>query len=248
MKQPDLPPAPSVNWCYFLDVDGTLIEIADSPDNVHVDSALLNLIARLHQATDGAVALISGRALSDLDCLLGKLRLPMAGQHGLERRNVAGQLWTHAAPRAARQSIKRALAPILARHPGLLLEDKGLTLALHYRQAPHLAAYARRLMARLTHSAGADLEVQYGKCVAEIKPAGVDKGAAVAEYLKESPFKERRPVFIGDDLNDEHGFAEVNKLKGISIKVGKGKSCARYRLPDVTTVRHWLEGALKGKA
>lgn len=244
-KQINFPPTPCIDWCYFLDVDGTLIEIADSPDGVLVDTALLELIAGLHRATGGAVALISGRALSDLDRRLGNLRLPMAGQHGLERRDVSGRLWMHAAPPAAKQMIQEALAPVIASHPGLLLEDKGLALALHYRQAPQLAAYARRLMARLARNAGADLEVQYGKCVAEIKPSGVDKGTAVAEYLKESPFRERRPVFIGDDLNDEHGFAEANKRDGITIKVGKGRSCARFRLPDVTAVRFWLEDALK---
>ena len=135
---------------------------------------------------------------------------------------------------------------MLQRHPGLLLEDKGLTLALHYRLAPHLASYAHRLMGRLAEDAGAGLEVQLGKRVAEVKPSGIDKGTAVAEYLLESPFKGRRPVFIGDDLNDEHGFAEVNKLDGISIKVGNGVSCARYRLPDVAAVRRWLGNALKG--
>ncbi|HEY5291788.1 MAG TPA: trehalose-phosphatase, partial [Burkholderiales bacterium] len=169
------------------------------------------------------------------------------GQHGLERRDAAGRLWIHAAPPTAKCAIMEALAPVLARHPGLLLEDKGLTLALHYRLAPHLAAYAHRLMVRLAGAAGSGLEVQRGKRVAEVKPSGIDKGTAVAEYLAESPFRGRRPVFIGDDLNDEHGFAEVNKLDGISIKVGKGGSCARFRVRDVAAVRRWLGDALKGK-
>jgi trehalose 6-phosphate phosphatase len=245
--RPEFPPRPSVDWAYFLDVDGTLIDIADTPDAVRVDTVLLELIARLHRASSGAVALVSGRALSDLEHHLGPLRLPLAGQHGLERRDAAGRLWIHAAPPAAKCAIKEALAPVLARHPGLLLEDKGLTLALHYRLAPHLAAYVNRLMLRLAGAAGAGLEVQRGKRVAEVKPSGIDKGTAVAEYLAESPFRGRRPVFIGDDLNDEHGFAEVNKLDGISIKVGKGRSCARFRLRDVAAVRGWLGNALKGK-
>ena len=241
-----IPPAPRVDWAYFLDVDGTLIDIADTPDAVRVDTALLELIARVHRASGGAVALVSGRALSFLEQRLGTLRLPLAGQHGLERRDATGRLWIHAAPPAAKCAIKEALAPILARHPGLLLEDKGLTLALHYRLAPHLAAYAQRMMVRLAGAAGAGLEVQRGKRVAEVKPSGIDKGTAVAEYLTESPFRGRRPVFIGDDLNDEHGFAEVNKLGGVSIKVGKGDSCARFRLRDVAAVRRWLGEALKG--
>ncbi len=239
------PPLPCTAWAYFLDVDGTLIELAERPDAVHVDAGLLELVAHLHRASGGAVALVSGRALSDLDQRLGTLRMPLAGQHGLERRDAAGRLWIHAAPPAAKFNIMQALAPVLARHPGLLLEDKGLTLALHYRRAPHLADYARRLMLRLARDAGTALEVQHGKCVAELKPAGIDKGSAVTEYLAEPPFQGRRPVFIGDDLNDEHGFAEVNKVDGISIKVGKGKSVARFRLPDVAAVRRWLGAALQ---
>ena len=242
------PPAGCLDWAYFLDVDGTLLDIAETPDAVHVDAELLDLIARLYRESGGAMALVSGRAISDLENLLGALHLPLAGQHGLERRDAAGRLWIHAAPPAAKCAIKETLAPVLARHPGLLLEDKGLTLALHYRQAPHLASYAQRLMARLAEGAGAGLEVQRGKRVAEVKPSGIDKGTAVAEYLSESPFKGRCPVFIGDDRNDEHGFAEVNRLGGISIKVGKGRSCARFRLPDVAAVRRWLGDALKGNA
>jgi trehalose 6-phosphate phosphatase len=242
---PAPPPAPQPDWAYFLDVDGTLIDIADTPDAVHVDAALLDLIARLHRASGGAVALVSGRALADLQRRLGKLRLPLAGQHGLERRDAAGKLHLHRAPRASKRAIKAALAPVLARHPGLLLEDKGLALALHYRLAPHLAAYAQRLMARLAADSG--LQLQHGKRVAELKPAGVDKGTAVTAYLAEAPFEGRRPVFIGDDLNDEHAFAEVNRRGGVSIKVGRGASCARCRLRDVAAVRTWLMAALKGE-
>ena len=238
------PPSPSAAWAYFLDVDGTLIDISETPDAAQVDAALLELIARLHGACGGALALVSGRAIGDLERYLGTLRLPIAGQHGLERRDARGRLSAHAALPAAKSAIKAALAPVLARHPGLLLEDKGLTLALHYRLAPRLASYAHRLMKGLASTAGSGLEVQRGKRVAEIKPAGIDKGSAVSAYLDEAPFMGRRPVFIGDDRNDEHGFAAVNRLDGISIKVGKGGSCARYRLPDVAAVRRWLAEAL----
>ena len=239
------PPAPSADWAYFLDVDGTLIDIAETPDAVQVDTALLDLIERLYRVSGGAVALVSGRSISDLERYLGTLRLPLAGQHGLERRDAAGRLWIHAAPPQAKSAIKEALLPALARYPGLLLEDKGLTLALHYRKAPHLAAFAHQTMNRLSSLAGKVLEVQRGKRVVEIKPAGIDKGTAVSEYLSEPPFRGRHPVFIGDDFNDEHGFAEVNKLGGVSIKVGKGNSCARFRLADVAAVRNWLGDALQ---
>lgn len=244
--RPGRPPAPSLNWAYFLDVDGTLIHIANTPEAVLVDRPLLDLIENLHRASGGAMALISGRMIADLQSRIGLPQLPLAGLHGLERRDSSGRLWIHAAPPATKSAIKEALAPVLARHPGLLLEDKGLTLALHYRLAPRLASYVHQFMGRFASAPGQGLELQRGKCVVEIKPAGIDKGTAVAEYLAEAPFKDRRPVFIGDDLNDEHGFAEVNKLGGISIKVGKGASCARFRLPDVAAVHHWLGEALKG--
>lgn len=240
------PPVPSLQWAFFLDVDGTLIGLADTPDSVQVDQPLLDLIDNLHRHSAGAVALVSGRMIADLQNRIGLRQLPMAGLHGLERRDSTGRLWMHAAPPATKSAIQEALAPILARHPGLLLEDKGLTLALHYRRAPTMAGYVHRIMARFANAPGQGLELQRGKYVVEIKPAGIDKGSAVAEYLAEFPFKGRRPVFIGDDLNDERGFAAVNQQGGISIKVGTGPSCARFRLPDVAAVHAWLGAALKG--
>jgi len=238
------PPSACAAWAYFLDVDGTLVNIVERPQAVDVDSDLLDLIARLQAASGGAVALVSGRQIADLQDRLGALQLPLAGLHGLERRDSVGRLWIHAAPPEAKCAIKEKLAPVLARHAGLLLEDKGLTLAVHYRAAPALAAYVHRLMAGLLATFGAGMELQRGKRVLEIKPAGVDKGTAIAEYLNEPPFAGRRPVFIGDDVTDEQGFACVNARDGVSIKVGRGTSCARYRLSDVAAVRHWLGEAL----
>jgi trehalose 6-phosphate phosphatase len=240
------PPAASAAWAFFLDVDGTLIGLADTPGSVRVDQPLLDLLGNLHKESGGAVALVSGRMIADLQSRIGLRQLPLAGLHGLERRDCAGRLWIHAAPPESKSAVKEAVAPLLARHPGLLLEDKGLTLALHYRRAPAMAGYVHKLMASFANAPGQNLELQSGKFVVEIKPRGVDKGTAVVEYLAEYPFKGRMPVFIGDDLNDERGFAEVNKLNGISIKVGKGPSCARFRLPDVAAVHHWLGAALKG--
>ena len=234
------PPPAELNWAYFIDVDGTLIEIAETPGGVLVDAALVELIEQFSRACGGALALVSGRSIANLDGLIACPQLPMAGLHGLERRDAGGRRTTLATVFAAKEAIKMALVPVLERHPGLLLEDKGLTLALHYRSAPTLAAYVHRLMARLVHLGGDGLELQRGKRVVEIKPAGIDKGSAIDAYLAEPPFCARRPVFIGDDLNDEHGFAAVNRRDGISVKVGKGASCARFRLPDVQAVRRWL--------
>ncbi|MBI4985038.1 MAG: trehalose-phosphatase [Rhodocyclales bacterium] len=238
------PPPPRLEWAYFLDVDGTLIDIAATPDAARVDLPLLALVQQLHRASDGALALVSGRTLADLERRLGGLAVPVAGQHGMERRDANGDLHCHGAAAPATRDIRVRLAPVLARHPDLLLEDKGLSLALHYRQAPQLAGYVHRLLGKLVSEAGDGLLLQRGKRVLEVKPAGCDKGTAIEDYLGEMPFRGRRPVFIGDDVTDEHGFEVVNRLDGISIKVGAGRSCARYRLTDVGTVRQWLAAAI----
>ena len=237
------PPPARADWAYFLDVDGTLIEIAATPEAVDIDDSLRALLAQLQSSCGGALALVTGRALAFIDARLHLPGLCVAAQHGLEQRDARGQLHLSEAPDSAKRAIARALAPVLARHPGLLLEDKGLALALHYRRAPQLAAYAQRLMAQLAQASGAGLEVQRGKFVAEIKPAGMDKGSAVTRYLAQPPFRGRRPVYIGDDLTDERGFAAVNRMQGVSIKVGKGRSCARFRLAEVAAVRRWLRTA-----
>lgn len=238
------PPAPSVDWAYFLDVDGTLIDLADTPDTVRVDTALLHLIRDLHRRASGALALVSGRSLSDLDRLLGDLRLPMAGQHGLERRDGQGHIHRQPIPPARLRAIVERLASLRRRHPGLLLEDKGASLAVHYRLAPRLGGYLHRLLGEAARDAAGGLELQAGKRVVEIKPAGHDKGGAIGEFMSRHPFSGRTPVFIGDDLTDEHGFTMVNRLGGISIKVGSGRSQADYRLAGVAAVRAWLSQAV----
>ncbi|PKO83188.1 MAG: trehalose-phosphatase [Betaproteobacteria bacterium HGW-Betaproteobacteria-11] len=242
-KRRSILPAARPDWAFFLDVDGTLIEFADSPGAVHVDDALLGLVARLHRTCGGALALISGRCLTDLEQRLGSVRIPLAGQHGLERRDAGGRRHAHATPAAQKRELRQRLDSLVAQHPGLLLEDKGLTLALHYRQAPQLAAWLHRLLGRLIEQTEG-LQLQKGKRVLEIKPAGFDKGSAIAEFMAEAPFHGRIPVFIGDDVTDEDGFARVNLLGGHSIKVGAGMTAARYRLADVPSVRDWLAGAI----
>lgn len=239
----DRPPPAEAQWAFFLDVDGTLIDIAASPGAARVDDALLGLVARLHHACGGALALISGRSLADLDQRLGSVRIPLAGQHGLERRDATGRLHTHATPPGAKRGLRQRLDALVAKHPGLLLEDKGLSLALHYRQAPQLAAWLHRLLNGWLKDAEG-LQLQKGKRVLEIKPAGFDKGSAIAEFMAEAPFHGRRPVFIGDDVTDEHGFERVNLIAGLTVKVGAGKTVARHRLPDVAAVRAWLAGAI----
>jgi trehalose 6-phosphate phosphatase len=235
-----IPPAPRADWAYFFDIDGTLVDIAPTPWDVRLEQNLLELLLRLHAATGGAVALISGRSIADIDSLFHGRKLPVAGQHGIERRDSHGRVTRHRFPTAKLAGVRGQLGQIAARHPGLILEDKELSLALHYRQQPALGSYVHRLMRTVQAEIGPDYSVQLGKRIVELKPSGRDKGQAVQEFMAESPFKGRRPVFVGDDVTDEHGFKVVNSLGGFSIKVGRGRSSARWRLAGVESVRAWL--------
>ncbi len=239
LRRPDLP-APAAHWAYFIDLDGTLLEIAPRPEDVQVDEALRSTVSSLTTMSGGAVAIITGRSVAEVDQLFPSLHLPVAGQHGLERRAPCGALTRHALPMTALAGAASRLRDVVARHPTLRLEDKGLSLALHYRQAPTLAGYAHRVMYQEREQLGDAFCVQRGKRVVELKPAGRDKGTAIRAFMAEPPFHGRRPVFIGDDLTDEYGFAAINDLGGISIKVGPGRTSALWRLRDVRSVRRWL--------
>jgi trehalose 6-phosphate phosphatase len=240
-RAPRQVPAPRPDWAYFVDIDGTLLDLAELPSGVRFDQALRDLLEALHRATGGAVAPISGRSIADIDALFDGLRLPAAGQHGIERRDAAGRVTRHPFPAERLDWARERLAATTARHRGLWLEDKGLSLALNYGRAPRLGGYAHRLVRSLAARLGAQFCVQPGKRIVELKPAGKDKGAAVLEFMQEDPFKGRTAVFVGDDATDEYGFATVNRLGGHSIKVGPGRTVARWRLRNVAAVRAWLE-------
>ncbi len=180
------------------------------PSAVRVDRQLLALVQRIHEAAGGAVALISGRRIADIDGLFPGLRLPLAGQHGIERRDAAGGLHIHPAPLAELARLRQHFDDIVAAHPGLLLEDKGATLAVHYRRAPQAEAEVLRALTGILKRLGEGFRIQPGKMVFEIKPAGKDKGTAIAEFMEEAPFRGRIPVFLGDDVTDEYGFHVVN--------------------------------------
>lgn len=230
----------SSGWAMFLDIDGTLLDHAEHPAAVYVDPHMLELLERLRDMHNGAVALISGRAVRDVDALFHPLRLPVAGQHGVERRDAHSRLHRHTLPDTGLRHAAERLSELVAQHHGLVLEDKGLNLAVHYRLAPELGTKVERIVRDLLKELGDQFELQSGKMVWEIKPSGRDKGTAVAEFMSEPPFSGRQPVFIGDDLTDEFGFAWVNSAGGHSIKVGPGPSQAHWRLPSAEAVRRWL--------
>lgn len=240
VSSPHRLPAPRSSWAYFFDIDGTLVDIAPTPAEIYLAHHLHALIRRLHEATGGALALISGRSISSVDSIFDGALLPVAGQHGLERRNARGEISRHTAIAEKLGLARVRLREAVARHHGLVVEDKGLSLALHYRAAPSLGSFAHRTMRALATAIGPDYTVQSGKRVVELKPSGRDKGEAVKEFMREKPFSGRIPVFVGDDVTDEHGFEVVNALGGHSVKVGKGPTVARWRLADVRAVQAWL--------
>ena len=236
------PPALNTHCALFLDIDGTLLDLASTPDRVRVDTHITELLPELAEQLCGAVALITGRALADADRLFPGLRLPVAGQHGLERRAADGSIHLHEASMRGLERLRRELARFATRHPGLLLEDKGATLALHYRRAPSLAGHVHRTLRTMlrTTAVSAEWRLQPGKRILEIKPDGRDKGTAILEYMAEPPFAGRVPVFVGDDLTDEYGFVAATHLGGWAVKVGRGPTRALFRLPNVAAVRNWL--------
>lgn len=225
---------------FFLDIDGTLLDIADHPSLIRVDGDLVGLLRALGRAAGGALALISGRPIADIDRLLSDPGFCVAGQHGAERRDFSGTMHKREVPRAALEEARRRLALVAARHPALVLEDKGVNFALHFRSVPELSKEAQDAVHGLARELGGEFEVQLGKMVVELRPTGKDKGVAISEFLVEAPFRGRTPVFVGDDLTDEIGFQLINRAEGYSVKVGEGESEARWRLPDSAAVRAWL--------
>ena len=242
-SRPGPPPALGADCALFLDIDGTLLELAPTPDRVRVDAGIAALLPALARSLHGAVALITGRTMADADRLFRGLALPIAGQHGLERRGADGSLHRHLLSLSTLERLRGVLAQFAARHDGLFLEDKGATLALHYRQAPRLASFVHRtLRAHMTAALASESgwRLQPGKSILEIKPDGRDKGTAILEYMSEPPFAGRLPVFVGDDQTDEYGFAAVTTAGGCAVKVGRGRTSAHFRLQDVAAVRCWL--------
>ena len=221
-----------------------MFELASSPDRVRPDPGVLALLPALGPLLGGAVALVTGRAIADADRLFPGHTLPMAGQHGFERRGADGAMHREVVPTEHLDRMRDAIGRFAALHPGLLAEDKGLTLALHYRLAPHLAPQVHRLLAAQVAGTRGEWTLQKGDHVLEVKPAGRDKGSAILDFMAEAPFRGRVPVVAGDDLTDEYGFAAAKAHGGWAVKVGPGPTCADFRLPGVAAVREWLAASV----
>jgi len=216
----ELPSLDSNKIALLLDVDGTLIDIKPSPSEVHVSAELRDLLQRLSRQLGGALALVSGRPIVDIDRLFAPLELPTIGGHGAETRLRPGEI-VHGAPPLP-HDMRRQLAGAAKPGSGIVVEDKGYSLALHYRNVPHHEDHLRASIdAERAAFPGEATEVQSGKFVFEVKRPGVTKGQAVRELMTNPPFAGRRPVFIGDDVTDESVFAVLPELKGVGFSVGR---------------------------
>jgi len=229
----------------FLDVDGTLLELAPRPDEVVVPARLVTILTQLQTALGGALALVSGRAISQIDALFAPLKLPCAGVHGNERRDSLGKLHDLARDAVGRLDVARAsLSLFVAAEPGLLLEDKRSSLAVHFRARPELAATVQRRLEETLSLVGEGFRIQDSVLVHEIVANFAHKGDAVEAFLTEQAFTGRMPVFVGDDVTDLDAFAAVERHGGRAVAVGT-RLPAPWRLPSPSAVIDWLELLVK---
>jgi len=234
-------PEPRASWALFLDFDGCIVDIAPTPESVEVPEALPSLLVALRAALGDAVAVVSGRPIEQIDGFLGRAVPAVAGLHGLERRTADGEVFPAPFPDDGLPGARALLRDFAAAHPGVLVEDKSHTLALHYRLAPSLRDACRDVANAALEDAVGSWEVVEGKSVVEIRPRGATKGTAIEAYMGEAPFRGRTPVFCGDDTTDEDGFAVVNARGGVSIRVGKRAATrAAVHVDTVGELLGWL--------
>lgn len=235
------PALPGRNAALLFDLDGTLVPFADDPSLVCLPDGLRRMLLRIRHLLDGALGIISGRGISDLDAIVRIPEIAAAGLHGGEWRTADGQ--------RAQLPVHRPIVDAAVRHAlhrlgdreGLLVEDKGSSVALHFRKRPERREEVEQIAYDLQRIAGSGFGLQKGNCVIELKPAGIDKGTAVQRLMESAPFRGRKPWFIGDDYTDEHAFEYVNRLGGSSVVVGgRRPTAARAALADPKAVRRWL--------
>jgi len=232
----------------FLDFDGTIARIVEHPDAARPSMRWMRLVPRLRKAFGGALAIVTGRELADIDARFPRLEPLLVGaMYGSLRRGASGL--SEAAADLADQfsAVAERLKPMVTRHDGLMVETKSAGVSLHYRARPDLADVCAAAIRAAT--APYDLiEVIQGMCVYEARPVAVDKGRCIAAFMLEAPFIGRTPVFAGDDVPDEEGFRLVNARGGITIKVGAGPSDARFATESPATLAAWLETLLPERA
>ena len=224
---------------FFIDFDGTLAEIAETPGAVIVEDRARDALRLLVSRASGAVAIVTGREIEAIDRLLAPLKLPVAGVHGYERRNGSKTVSAPLADESATSEAENVLTSYVNHNPGLLLEKKRGALALHYRLRPELEEFCLSIMQGFLGRMS-DAVLTRGKMVVEMRLHTATKGTAIRDFLQEKPFKGRVPVFAGDDATDEDGFAAVNALGGFTVKVGPGETAAHHRVANVDEFLTWL--------
>jgi len=234
-------PEPCLDWALFLDFDGCIVDIAPTPEAVDVPDCLPSLLVALREALGGAVAIVSGRPIEQIDGFLGTAVPAVAGLHGLERRTADGGIVRPALPRNDLHGVRALLEEFAAERPGLLVEDKTYTVALHYRLAPSLRDDCKDVLNATLEDIPQGWQVTEGKFVFEIRPREHTKGTAIEAFMGEAPFLGRTPVFCGDDTTDEDGFGVVNARGGVSIRVGKGAATqAAAQVDTIGELLDWL--------
>jgi trehalose 6-phosphate phosphatase len=224
----------------LLDVDGTILDIAATPVDVTVPHRLKRALERLHERAGGALAFVSGRMLSDLDTLFAPLKLPSVGGHGAEIRVREGE------PRRKLDiriddGLKSRIKALVSKYDGVLLEDKGYSLALHYRLAPHYGSDVREaVVAACADFPTASIEILPGKAMVEVKPGAFNKGIGIRQLMTHPPFHGRQPVFIGDDITDRAAFAVLPEYDGLGFSVGHELEGLAGSFATPGAVRQWL--------
>lgn len=224
----------------FLDIDGTLVEFESHPDLVRATEGLLVLLHGVSDALDGAMALLSGRSLADIDRVFNPWQPPAAGVHGAEVRGPTGIRRHEPAPDQL-QKLRQGGKEVARQIPGVLVEDKGMSIALHYRDAPESGQQVAAAADALARRSNGAYEVQPGTLVQELRPASFDKGAALTELMADPPFLGRSPIVVGDDRTDEFAFRAAQDAGGLAVLVGdRTDTVAGLRLPNPAAVRSWL--------
>ncbi|MEW9854459.1 trehalose-phosphatase [Novosphingobium sp. M1R2S20] len=225
----------------FLDFDGTLVELAEHPQDIVVAPALPHLLTALSERLDGRLAVVSGRSLAMLDDFLGPLPIGMAGSHGGEFR-PAGSSQVQPLAKPLPPAVSAALSSFAQQNGGLVFEAKPFSAAVHYRNHPEIAEQLVGFATTLSAEHG--LAIKHGKMVVELAMPGSDKGSAVRHFMERAPFAGSRPLFIGDDVTDEDAFAAVRQFDGGGVLVGAMRATAAlWRLENVSAVHRWLENA-----
>lgn len=227
---------------FLLDIDGTLLDIALTPHDVQVPSTLRKTLTKLQERTGGAIALVSGRSLSDIDLIFSPLKMSAVGGHGAEMRVDPYSKANGINSRFLERKTRRQLAEVADLAEGIIMEDKGYSVALHYRLAPDKQrAIEDRVAAICGELPAGAVEILPGKAVIEIKKSGFNKGTGLRDLMAYAPFAGRKPVFIGDDITDEAAFAVVPEFDGLAISVGRIVPGAAKRFETPSDVRRWLE-------